>query len=79
MVPIWPLVYNGIILNGGPYYATIDAPYSRDNEKFSDSNKSYTYLGSTENRRMKLVEFCGRPSFYYIDYKDLKPMKSMYD
>ncbi len=81
VVPIWQLVYHGIILSGGPYYATIDASYPRANEKFSDSNASYTYLGSTENRRLKLIEYGGRPSFYYIDYKskDYAPMKSLYD
>lgn len=81
VVPVWQIVYHGIILSGGPFYATIDASYPRENEKFSDSNKSYTYLGSTEDRFLKMIECGGRPSFYYIDYKskDFSPMKRAYD
>lgn len=78
-VPLWQIVYNGIIMSGAPYYSTIDASYSHDAENFSDSSKSFRYLDYTWKRRMKLIEFCGRPSFYYIDYSDLKPMKSLYD
>ncbi len=81
MVPFWELVYHGIILSGGPFYATIDASYPHETEQFSDSNKHFCYLGSTENRRLKLIECGGRPSFYYIDYKtaDYAPIKSLYD
>ena len=81
VVPIWQLVYHGIIVSGGPYYATIDASYPHETEKFSDSNKTFSYLGSIANRRLKLIEYGGRPSFYYIDYKskDYTPMKSLYD
>jgi hypothetical protein len=50
-----------------------------EGEKLSDSNKSFCYLGSTEARRLKLVEFGGRPAFYYTDYKDIAPVKSAYD
>ena len=78
MVPLWQIVYHGIILSA-PYYGTIDASYPRENEKLSDSNSSYSYLGSTENRLLKFTEFGGRPAFYYIDYKNLEPMKEMYD
>ncbi len=81
MVPLWQVVYHGIILSGGPFYATIDASYPHDTEKFSDSYKSFNYLGSNENRYLKMIEFGGRPSFYYIDYKskDYSPMKRAYD
>lgn len=81
VVPVWQIAYHGIMLSGGPFYSTIDASYPRENEKFSDSNKSYTYLGDTEKRFLKMIEFGGRPSFYYIDYKskDFSPMKRAYD
>lgn len=80
-VPLWQIVYHGIIMSGGPFYATIDASYPHDTEKFSDSNKMFNYLGSTENRYLKMIECGGRPSFYYIDYnnKDFSPMKRAYD
>ncbi len=81
VVPIWELVYHGIILSGSPFYGTMDATYERENEMFSDSNKSYTYIKTPANRRLKVFEFGSRPTFYYIDYKakDYTPMKKMYD
>lgn len=80
-VPLWQVVYHGIIMSGGPFYATIDASYPHNTEKFSDSNESFNYLGSTENRYLKMIEFGGRPTFYYIDYNnaDFAPMKRAYD
>ena len=80
-VPLWQIVYHGIIMSGGPFYATIDASYPHDTEKFSDSYKLFNYLDSTENRYLKMIECGGRPSFYYIDYnnKDFSPMKRAYD
>ncbi len=77
-IPLTELVYHGIILTN-PFYGTIDAPYERGEDKFSDVKESYAYLGSAANRMLKVIEFGGRPSFYYIDYKDLSPMKGFYD
>lgn len=77
-VPLSELVYHGIILSN-PFYGTIDAPYERGEDKLSDVKESYAYLGTPANRMLKVVEFGGRPSFYYVDYKDLKPLANMYD
>ena len=77
LVPLWQLVYHGIILSN-PYYSTIDALYPKIYST-SDQRKAYDYLGDTETRWLKVIEFNGRPTFYYTDYKDLKPMKRSYD
>ncbi len=77
-VPLNELVFNGIILSN-PYYGTIDAPYERKTgERLSDSNKPYCVMGTADRARLKVIEWGGRPSFYYIDYSDLQPMKSIY-
>ena len=77
-VPLNELVYNGIILSN-PYYGTIDAPYERKTtERLSDANKPYSVMGTPQKARLKVIEWGGRPTFYYIDYSDLKPMLSFY-
>ena len=77
-VPLNELVYNGIILSN-PYYATIDAPYERKKtERLSDANKPYSIMGTPTKARLKVIEWGGRPTFYYIDYSDLKPMLNFY-
>ncbi len=70
-------MYHGIILSN-PYYSTIDALYPKIYTT-SDQRKAYDYLGDPETRWLKVIEFNGRPTFYYTDYKDLKPMKRAYD
>ena len=78
-VPLNELVLNGIILSN-PYYGTIDAPYERKaGENLSDVNKPYCVMGTARRARLKVIEYGGRPSFYYIDYSDLAPMKWIYD
>lgn len=76
-VPLWQLVYHGIIMSN-PYYCTVDALYEKSYAT-SDQRRAYDYLGDTETRWLKTVEFDGRPTFYYNDYSDLKPMKRAYD
>ena len=76
-VPIWQLVYHGIIVSN-PYYSTIDALYPKIYST-SGQRKAYDYLGDPETRWLKVIEFNGRPTFYFSDYKDLKPMKRSYD
>ncbi len=77
-VPLNELIYNGIILSN-PYYGTIDAPYERKaGERLSDANKPYCVMGSAARARLKVIEWGGRPTFYYIDYSDLEPMKRIY-
>jgi len=77
LVPLWQLVYHGIILSN-PYYSTIDALYPKIYST-SDQRMAYDYLGDPETRWLKVIEFNGRPTFYYSDYKDLKPMKRSYE
>ena len=76
-VPLWQLVYHGIILSN-PYYTTIDALYPKSYAT-SDQRKAYDYLENPETRWLKAIEFDARPVFYYTDYKNLKPMKRAYD
>ena len=76
-VPLWQLVYHGIILHN-PYYTTIDALYPKIYST-SDQRKAYDYLGDTETRWLKVIECGGRPTFYYSSYTDFKPMKRAYD
>ncbi len=76
-VPFWQLVYHGIILSN-PYYTTIDALYPKKYST-SDQRKAYDYLDNPENRWLKVIEFSGRPTFYYSDYVDFKPMRRAYE
>ncbi|MBQ3343410.1 MAG: hypothetical protein IJG84_16035 [Kiritimatiellae bacterium] len=80
--PVWQVAFNGIILSN-PFYATIDAPYSRGGAGKTDAVGKNTvvtmYLDTPENRMLKVFELGGRPMFYYADYADLEPMRRMYD
>jgi len=72
IIPLWQLVYHGIILSN-PYYATIDYNYPR-----KSGSEPYTWLDQP-TRRLKLYEFGGRPTFYFHPYTDLQPIKEAYD
>ena len=72
LVPLWQLAYHGIILSN-PYYSTIDYTFTN-----APSNRRTPALSQAE-RRLKVYEFGGRPTFYYSPYKDLKPIKAAYD
>lgn len=80
--PVWHVAYSGIILSN-PFYATIDAPYPREGSGRTDAVGPHTevtgYLGTPARRTLKVFELNGRPMFYYADYRDLAPMKRMYD
>ena len=81
--PIWHVVYSGIILSN-PFYATIDAPCPRDSgsgktDAVRGNEAVTTYLDTPARRTLKVFELNGRPMFYYTDYKDLAPIKRMYD
>ena len=76
-VPLWQAVYHGIIMSN-PYYTTIDALYPKSYAT-SDQRKAYDYLENPQTRWLKVIELGGRPTFYYTDYKDLKPMKRAYE
>ncbi len=82
-LPIWHVVYSGIIMSQ-PFYATIDAPCARGTgsgktDAVRGSEAVTTYLDTPERRTLKVFELNGRPTFYYTDYKDLRPIKRMYD
>ncbi|MBI5819135.1 MAG: hypothetical protein HZA88_09105 [Verrucomicrobia bacterium] len=76
IVPLWQIVYHGIILSN-PFYATIDYPFERATPK--KNIQPYQALNDARTRRLKVAEFGGRPTFYFIDYKNLKPIKQAYD
>ena len=76
-VPFWHLVYHGIIISN-PYYCTIDPNYEKEYAR-SGQPKAYDYLDNPQKRWLKVIEFSGRPTFYYLTYKNLKPMKQAYD
>ncbi|HNX35726.1 MAG TPA: DUF5696 domain-containing protein [Kiritimatiellia bacterium] len=73
LIPLWQIAYHGIILSN-PFYETIDYTFETK-DKWAPSNE----LGSREKRTLKLVEFGGRPVFYFNSYKNLKPIKTAYD
>lgn len=76
LVPLWQIAYHGIILSN-PFYSTIDYNFPR--KAPSKGNSPYHSLDNPPTRRLKLVEFGGRPTFYFTNYKDLKPIKEAYD
>ena len=81
VVPLWQIVYHGIIVSN-PFYATIDAYIDRKVGKkdlSDDPFGRFSYLGSATNRILKVHEFGGRPVFYYSLYEDVKPLKRAYD
>ena len=79
MLPVWPIVYNGICMSQ-PFYGTIDAPYPRvKGERLSEGTAAYHRIPTPEERMLKVFEWGGRPAFYYNPYTDLRPIKRMYD
>ena len=81
MLPIFPIVYNGIIMSQ-PYYATIDAPCHRTkDEMLSEAFGAFLWIPTPEERVLKVFEWGGRPMFYYSMYtdRDLVDIKRMYD
>jgi hypothetical protein len=77
LVPLWQIAYHGIILSN-PFYSTIDYTFERGKAP-PKGNTPYYSLDNAATRRLKFVEFGGRPTFYFINYKDLKPIKAAYD
>ncbi len=77
LVPIWQIAYHGIILSN-PYYATIDYTYADNNGR---TWKPYNFIMDKTERRLKMAEFNGRPTFYFSNYRKygLKPVKEAYD
>ncbi len=73
VVPIWQIAYHGIILSN-PFYATID--YNFDEPRWGSP---FDFMMNPKERRLKLYEFGGRPTYYFTSYKNLKPIKEAYD
>ena len=78
VVPFWQLVYHGIIISN-PFYGTIDPTIKRKERNISDNNNVYSCFPDVKTQVLKLVEYGGRPVFYYSDYKDVSPLKRAYD
>jgi len=74
--PIWQIVYHGIIVSN-PFYATIDYNIDTPRGDFSP----YNYMKDPKLRRLKLVEFGGRPTYYFIGYSpaQIAKIKEAYD
>ena len=81
VVPLWQLVYHGIVVSN-PFYATIDAYIDRPQGQTGLSDDPFgrfSYLRDTQDRILKVHEFGGRPVFYYTRYEDVTPLKRAYD
>lgn len=75
-VPIWQIVYHGIILSN-PFYATIDYNYKKTKVH---EKKIALAMGGMQKRRLILIEFGGRPTYYNeLNIKNLAPVKEAYD
>ena len=79
-IPLWQIAYNGIIMSQ-PFWSTVDASYPHakrpvPEEEMTEPNQ---YLYTPENRILKLVEYGGRPMFYFQNYETIEPMKQVYD
>ena len=74
-VPLWQIVYHGIILSN-PHYATVDynAP-----DRVKKSKGWPWFAFSPAESRLKLFEAGCRPSFYWDKYDDMKRIKAAYD
>ena len=64
VAPLWQIVYHGIIVSN-PFYYTID--YNIDAPRWFSP---YNYVMDPVQRRLKLYEYGGRPTFYFIGYSD---------
>ena len=75
-LPLWSIVYNGIILSN-PFYGTIDAGISHvtggTSEALGRSASVYGFLETAERTFLTLVEYGGRPMYYYCDYRQHIP------
>ncbi len=74
IVPLWQIAWHGIILSN-PFWDTVDATgdYKR--------NSDFSFIKSKQDRILKLIEFGGRPCFYWINYRKygVAPIKEAYD
>ncbi len=72
-VPLWQIIYHGCIMSN-PFWDTVDAssPHKRD--------KPFVLFENNEDRILKVIEFGGRPCFYWSNYKKygVGPVVEMY-
>ena len=75
VVPLWQIVYHGIIISN-PFYYTID--YNIDGKR---AFSPYDFVTDIPLRRLKLAEFGGRPTFYFQPYtpQNIAKIKEAYD
>ena len=74
-IPLWQIVYNGIVMST-PHYAAVD--YTTPRKKNLKNSWPWFAL-STKESRLKLYEAGCRPAFYWDDYNDLTRIKRAYD
>lgn len=79
-IPLWQIAYNGIIMSQ-PFWSTVDASYPHASKPVPEEEMTgpNQYLYTPENRILKLVEYGGRPMFYFQNYETIEPMKRVYD
>ena len=79
-IPLWQIAYNGIIMHQ-PFWSTVDASYPHGSKQVPEEEMTgpNQYLYTPENRILKLVEYGGRPMFYFQNYATIEPMKKVYD
>jgi len=81
ILPLFPIVYGGIIMSQ-PTFSTCDATYPHgDGSKPLDKMGPGDWLGGEDAsaRILKVLEWGGRPTFYFNKYTTLEPLKRMYD
>ncbi len=73
LVPIWQIAFHGIIMSN-PFWDTVDPTYEYPRGIFKKNEHKW-------ERILNVVEFGGRPSFYFANYKKsgLEPVKEMYE
>ena len=74
-VPLWQIVYHGIILSNR-HYATAD--YNAPDRVKQAKGWPWFALSPVE-ARLKLYEVAGRPAFYWDKYDDMRRIKAAYD
>ncbi len=74
IVPFWQIAWHGIILSN-PFWNTVDPTSDFDREE------KIPFMDAKFKRVLKLVEFGGRPCFYWTNYRKMgvAPIKEAYD
>ena len=81
ILPLFPIAYGGIIMSQ-PTFSTCDPTYPHGNGSLPLAKMGPgDWLGGADAsaRILKVLEWGGRPTFYFNRYETLEPMKRMYD